>query len=177
MNLDLSIFQALNGLANYSPFFDVIAIFFAKYLGYILIGVLLFWLSRDIAKNGKPIFLALCTAFITRFVIVEIIRSLWFRSRPFVDMTAHLLLKNYNPTESSFPSGHASFYFALSTVIYCYHRKLGIWLYGASIVMGISRIVVGVHWPSDILAGAVLGIGLGYISFRCYKKYEYRKNN
>jgi len=70
----------------------------------------------------------------------------------------------------SFPSGHAIFFFALSAVAYSFNKKLGIFFLICSIIMGIARIFVGVHWPSDILGGAVLGIMVGAVISRLYIK-------
>jgi len=71
----------------------------------------------------------------------------------------------------SFPSGHAIFFFALSTVIYSFNKKLGIFFLAFSTLMSIARIFVGVHWPSDILAGAILGTIIGVIIKWVYKNY------
>lgn len=59
---------------------------------------------------------------------------------------------------SSFPSDHAAVYFGLALVISLHSRRLGIaaWLWAAATVL--PRIYLGLHWPSDILAGGVLGI-------------------
>ena len=58
----------------------------------------------------------------------------------------------------SFPSGHAAFYFALSMGVYLYNKKLGAAFFVVSVLMGIARIFAGVHWPADILGGALVGI-------------------
>lgn len=63
-----------------------------------------------------------------------------------------------NESGYSFPSGHAAFYFALSMAVYLYNKKLGVILFVVSLIMGIARIYAGVHWPSDILGGIVVGV-------------------
>jgi len=113
---------------------------------------------------------SLIAAIIVRFVIVEIARLLWFRARPFVDHSVHLLLPSQSPQEASFPSAHASFYFALSTIVYLYNKKLGIFFYIVSFLIVIARVFTGVHWPSDVLAGAVLGIAMGLVLNKIFKK-------
>ncbi len=61
---------------------------------------------------------------------------------------------------SSFPSDHASLFFALWCGIWLAHRKVGNWLLLYIVfVIALPRIYVGVHYPTDLLAGALLGIG------------------
>lgn len=166
MNIDLIIFNLINGLAGKNALLDYVAIFCAEYLGYILIAVLigyaLFNPTLPRLRRVRMVVEALIAAGFTRFVLAEIIRKLMFRARPFVQLNLHPLV-NQSPLEASFPSGHTTFFFALSTIVYFYNKKLGIWFYVASILIVLSRVFVGIHWPSDILAGAVLGILVGFV--------------
>jgi undecaprenyl-diphosphatase len=75
-----------------------------------------------------------------------------------------------NADFKSFPSGHAAIFFAIATAVYLYNKKLGIWFFVVAILMGMARIFVGVHWPSDILGGAVIGIISGIIVGKIFKK-------
>lgn len=172
MNLDLYIFNLINGLADKWTWLDYSAIFFAKYFEYFLLFILFLFLVLGFKKYWKIVFISLSSAVVSRFVIAEIIRFLWFRPRPFVKNSVNLLM-NHNPAESSFPSGHASFYFALSTAIYFYNKKLGILFYVGTFLIVISRVFVGIHWPSDILAGALLGIFIGWLANRFFKRIKF----
>jgi len=168
MNLDFLIFQSLNRIAGKMPFLDSLAIFFAQYAGYLLLLILLVFLLRNFKKHKKPTILSLSAAIFSRFVVTELIRYLYFRPRPFVVSSANLLIL-HNPT-ASFPSGHASFYFALSTVIYFFNKKLGALFLIISFLIGVFRIYCGLHWPSDILVGAVVGVFVGWLFVRLLKK-------
>lgn len=160
--MDLFIFQKINQLALKWLWLDTIAIFFAQYFEYILIFCLLLYLVKNFKKYWPMVIRAFLAAILARFVIVEIIRYLLPRARPFVENHVNLLIP-YNQYESSFPSGHAAFYFALSTVVYSYNKKAGLLFFLASFLIVISRIFVGIHWPSDILAGAGVGIFTGWL--------------
>jgi undecaprenyl-diphosphatase len=83
-------------------------------------------------------------------------------------------LINQSAKEASFPSGHASFYFALSTIVYLYNKKLGILFYVATIFIVVARVFVGVHWPSDVLAGAILGILMGWLLNKLFKRHAHK---
>ncbi len=173
MNLDLYIFNAINGFAGKWHWLDLTGIFFAKYFEYFLLLALVSFLLKDFKKYWRMVVEALIAAVFVRFILAEIIREIWFRPRPFVHNSVNLLI-SYDPKESSFPSGHASFYFALSTIIYSYNKKAGILFYIASFLIVIARVFVGIHWPSDILAGAILGTLGGIILNKLFKRPKKR---
>jgi len=160
--MDLFIFQKINQLAGKWLCLDALAIFFAKYFEYVLILCLFVFLIKNFKKYWPMVIRAFLAAILARFVIVAIVRYLLPRSRPFVDNHVNLLIP-YNQYEASFPSGHAAFYFALSTVVYAYNKKAGSLFFLASFLITISRVFAGLHWPSDIIAGALIGIFSGWL--------------
>jgi len=90
-----------------------------------------------------------------------------FRLRPIDNPQLHLKLAFVqNPAVlrswSSFPSDHAALFFALATGVYLTSRRLGwlMYLYTA-VVIALPRVYLGIHYPSDILAGALLGVVAG----------------
>lgn len=155
MNLDIYIFSQINNLALKYLWLDTLAIFLAKYLPYLLVAVLVLFLIKDFKKYWKMVGIAF-SAVIFSGIIVQLIRFIWYQPRPFIADQVNLLL-SHSPT-GSFPSGHAAFFFALSTIIYFQNKKAGILFLFASLLIGLSRVFSGLHWPSDILAGIILGI-------------------
>lgn len=150
------IFQQINNLALKNLYLDEVAIFCAQYLGYILIAVLFLFLLKKFKNYYKIAVEVLASVILSRLVIVEIIRWFWPQSRPFVVNQVNLLL--HHAPSASFPSGHAAFFFALSALICFYNKKTGIILLSVSFLIGISRVFCGLHWPADILGGALVGI-------------------
>ena len=53
----------------------------------------------------------------------------------------------------------------MSTVIYFYNKKLGIFFFIATLLITVSRVIAGIHYPSDIIGGALIGITVAYITF------------
>ena len=155
--MDQFLFQKINGLAGQWAYADAAGIFFAKYLGYVLVGLVFLIFFR----KWKIILSAFLAAAVARLGIVELIRWLWERPRPFIENNVNLLLNH--GAEPSFPSGHAAFYFTLSTIVYFHNKKAGIFFFTASFLISISRVFAGIHWPSDILAGAIIGIFSGWL--------------
>jgi len=170
MNIDLYLFNLINGFAGKWPWLDYLGMFFAKYFEYFLWLALFLFLAFNTKKYWKIILEAFVAGGISRFLITSGIRLFWFRARPFVALNFIPLIEK-SASEASFPSGHASFYFALSTTIYFYNKKIGTIFYVASSLIVLARIFVGVHWPSDILVGAILGITMGWVLNKLFKKY------
>ena len=177
MYYDFKIFQAINNLANQSSFLDYIGIFFADYFPYFLglfLLVFIFYPKKDIKENRAMVFIAIITALTARFVVKTMIVIFYARPRPYINLDSTHKLINLSPVENfqSFPSGHTIFFFALSTIIYSFNKKLGIIFFICSLMIAISRIFVGVHWPTDIIIGAVLGVMTGLIINWLYNKIK-----
>ena len=169
--MNIRLFQLINSWAGQNIWLDRLMIFYAEWLGYFLIGGLIICLIKDRKKYSDMLIVSLGSAIIARFIFVEIIRFLYYNPRPFLVLSDVTQLINHE-TVSSFPSGHASFYFALATGVYLYNKKIGIIFYIASSCIVLARVFVGVHWPSDILAGAAIGTFIGWVLNKLFKKYE-----
>ena len=82
------------------------------------------------------------------------------RPRPFVaDPAIHPLIAR--PHDSSMPSGHALTAFACSTIVAMLEPRLRWPAYGLAAAIAASRVYLGVHYPSDVVAGAAVGAALG----------------
>ena len=139
--------------------FDFLIVFFGQYFGYILIGLLLLFLLKK--RYIRLVLQMAAAAILSRGIITEVIRFLWHRSRPFVEQNFVPLIPHAD--SASFPSGHAAFFFAVGTVLYIYNKKAGtVFLLGSALI-GVARVLAGVHWPSDIVWGALIGVACGLV--------------
>lgn len=98
-----------------------------------------------------------------------ILKNLVKRPRPFVNIPEINVLIN-KPHSYSFPSGHSSLAFAAATIIFHFKRKFGIGAIMVAIAFAFSRTYLFVHFPSDVLGGAILGISSALIVILTYKK-------
>ncbi len=89
------------------------------------------------------------------------------RPRP-CQLEPHCWANVLPPDQFSFPSGHAMTAFAIALVVSTYYPQLEWPLYFIATSIAISRIVLGMHFLSDVMAGAVLGSGLGYVSLALF---------
>jgi undecaprenyl-diphosphatase len=95
-------------------------------------------------------------------LLILMLNSRVVRDRPFVDID--VVLHFYEPTDSSFPANVAAVGFAAATSVFLRHRRLGLALYGVAASWGIARVYAGVHYPSDILVGAAIGVAMAFVA-------------
>lgn len=171
--LNSSLFSTINSFAGHSIWLDRIGIFFAVYLIYLLVIGLVYGGFFVGWKYGKKMFWeAISSALIGRLIIVEIIRFFYKHPRPFIVEQVKQLIPE---SGWSFPSGHVTFLFALSMSVWFYNRRLGYTLFVGSLLVGIARVYVGVHWPFDIVGGIVVGIFTSIILHQIIGIYLKRK--
>ena len=87
----------------------------------------------------------------------KVLSELVDRARPFVADPQGVHLFSGHAADPGFPSDHATAAFAIATAIVLRKRRAGYFALGAAAVLSIGRVALGVHYPSDVLAGAALG--------------------
>lgn len=166
MNIDWTVTAALNAWAGRSAVLDALGIGLAQYaLG--LFGVLLIaawvWpgpIERRRARQRYVLgaVLALGGALLT----AHLLGVFFYRARPFVDHAVTLLIDH--PPDASFPSDHLAVAGALIVALWpILRRTRWLWL-GLSAAIGLARLFVGVHYPTDILGGFLLGAAWGLLA-------------
>jgi undecaprenyl-diphosphatase len=85
------------------------------------------------------------------------IAHIWSRPRPFVEHAPQRVFgaRSHDP---SFPSDHAAAAFAIAFAVFAYDRVVGGIFLAAAVAIGVGRVVVGAHYPADVLAGALVGL-------------------
>jgi membrane-associated phospholipid phosphatase len=117
---------------------------------------------------------AIVTITFSNFISSDVIKELVDRPRPCRDSMlepgARLLL-NRCPTSNSFTSSHATNHFTLAMFIYQTLKqvaKWAKWFFVWAFVIIYAQVYVGVHFPIDVIAGALLGCGIGVITANLY---------
>ena len=102
---------------------------------------------------------------LTLWLVVELAKALVHRGRPFIRLSQARIV-GHRAGGRSFPSGHTSQAFFMATLMAGYFHA-GVWavclLYAIALLVGITRMYVGAHYPRDVLAGAILGSAWGLL--------------
>jgi membrane-associated phospholipid phosphatase len=94
------------------------------------------------------------------YVASEVMGAAWPRRRPFAQLSNVEALAAHDE-KRSFPSRHVASGLAMAAIAYSAHPRLGPLMLWVAWLLGISRIAAGLHYPTDVLAGAVLGTVIG----------------
>jgi undecaprenyl-diphosphatase len=161
--MNLLIFRYLNSLAGHSAFEDKFIVFLATTFGILLIVAALLFLyghHESNKKRIKEVMLVFVTALVAWFA-ASILKNLIHAPRPYVMMQNVKAL--FMPDDNlSMPSGHATFFMALATAIYFYHKKIGYVFALGALLIGLARVIAGIHFPADILAGFIIGVAIAF---------------
>lgn len=160
---DLTLFNWIHGIAGKSRLLDFLGIFLADYSGYIVAfaAIILLMAEKDLRRKFSYYAVLIFSVILSRGILTETIRFFYDRQRPFVALDfSPLVYENSH----AFPSGHSSFFFAVAGAVWLFNRKWGWRFFIAAALIGLARVFAGVHWPSDILAGAAVGLLSAWIS-------------
>lgn len=146
----------INSLGKEFNYINVPMIIIAKYTVFFLaIIVILFWFTKN--KENKIMLICGSIAFILAEVLGKVAGLLHFNHQPFAVLsnTNQLIEK---AIDNSFPSDHTILFFSFCMSFWLFKKgKWIVWILLA-ILVGVSRIWVGVHYPLDVIAGAFIGI-------------------
>lgn len=139
--------------------------------GWIWIAAAIIMLAvKRYRKNGAVLVIGLLACvIITNLILKNVIA----RDRPcWINETVQLLIAV--PMDFSFPSGHSCASFAAAEIMRRCNKYWGIAAYSLAVLIAFSRLYLYVHFPSDVLAGAVLGFLIGMtVSLVCRNRLEF----
>ena len=162
-----NLFFFLYSFSHQYVFLDKIIIFTAEILPYfvILFAIIFMLVHHDVIRSKKPfvafikrwkeITLVFFTS-VTAWVLAYILKYLFHTPRPFIVFNnVSTLIKE---TDYAFPSGHATAFMALAMSIFFIHKKAGYVFIAFALLIGLARVMAGVHFPVDIIGGFAIGI-------------------
>ncbi|MGR6130026.1 undecaprenyl-diphosphatase [Paenibacillus sp. SER-28] len=154
INVDYALFHSINELANSLAFLNGTMLFLAQYAPYLFgVALLIYWFTFKMPHRMMALeaVITVCIG----FVISWGLGHLFYRDRPFVGHSVIQLI--HHDPNASFPSNHALGSFALAAILWLHHQKFRVLWVILAVLIAVSRVWTGVHYPSDILAGALIG--------------------
>ncbi len=169
-SFDLSITLAIHNIfypikAFSSPFFDLISLMGKGGIFLIVLSVVLIYFKKT-RRVGTAMLLAISVGFLFTNCCLKLLVA---RARPYTDESSiyyqlWLLVGQRTESDNSFPSGHTTAAFDTMTALFLTGRKKTSWMgFIFAFLMAIARIYLVVHFPSDCLAGMIVGIAAGCI--------------
>ncbi|PZF71631.1 phosphatase PAP2 family protein [Taibaiella soli] len=143
---------------------------------FVSIGILLFLLFLSFKRRAiLPLFLKILTVFLISALMVWLIKNIMFRQRPFITYTD--IQKLSEAGSASFPSGHTTEAFAMAFAISFLSGRwwLVLLVYTWALLVAYSRIALGVHYPSDVLGGMVLGTFIAFITLKLTNRLQWKR--
>ena len=159
---DLWLLRALYVGERGSAWLDVVSLVTFLGSGWMLLGLVPLFFAPAMRSRAVVLLLTL----VLTSGIVASAKALAGRVRPCHELGWVRELPIELPTDPSFPSGHAAGSFAVAAFIFAFHRRAGIVLGGLATAIALSRVALGVHYPSDVVAGAMVGVLLGWAGAR-----------
>jgi undecaprenyl-diphosphatase len=158
--MDFSLYKTLNGFAFHHDGWEDIARFLesvAPLFFVVLLAALFLARGKWRSRNARHGVVAAGLSAGLALVLAKVLSDAIARQRPFVDHphTAHLFIKH--AADYGFPSDHASGAFAIAVALLLRHRLAGLLALAMAVAISVGRVMIGVHYPSDVAAGALLG--------------------
>jgi|SRR3989344_5859526 len=150
---------------------DVISLFVHNISGYVLFGIV--FLIILLSKQHKKL-IPLILAFLLYLGLTGLLKIIIARPRPFIGLN-NSMVSDVNPYRS-FPSGHATAVFTLIPFFDFNKILYYAWIFIA-VIVSLSRVYLGVHYLSDVVFGALLGIFIADLVpylLKCYNRKVYK---
>ena len=141
---------------------DLLITFLASVLVWVMFaGLIVLWIVDGKVKKEEA--LHAIFASVIAWIMTEMTKSLFDISRPFYEngLDTNTLTV---PAGYSFPSSHTAIAFAIGVTIWLHNKKYGAIFLSFSILVGIGRVMANVHYPIDIIGGAVIGVAAAIVT-------------
>ncbi|MEU5943532.1 phosphatase PAP2 family protein [Micromonospora sp. NPDC047548] len=150
------LFQLINAAAGRNDPLDDVMEWAAVWLIYVLGALAVVPLLRGVRTRGRTAVVPVVVSLLVAFAVGQVVAAISTEVRPFQTHLVHQLIPH--DAGGSLPSDHATAAFAVAFAVGAFlSRRWGVALSGLAIAIGFARVWTGVHYPVDIVAGALIG--------------------
>lgn len=139
--------------------------FWSNYTFIFFVAVFLFYFTYE--SFWALVFNSIIAFIVSRFIITEVINFFYKKQRPYQKYKFNLITSKFfswrTDEHKSFPSRHSITFSSVAVVVMFLSFPAGLILLLATAITGVGRIILGYHWPVDILGGLIMGAIIGYI--------------
>ena len=171
--MELQILNMIQGIRN--SVLDAVMVFVSRIGNAGAVWIVLTVVLLAVPKTRKAGLIAAAAGGVDMILCNGILKNLFQRVRP-CDVNRAVQLLVPRPSDFSFPSGHtAASFAAVGALYFAGMKKLWKPALVLAVMMGFSRMYLYVHYPSDILGGAIVGMACGYIGYRIVDSFLRRR--
>lgn len=173
---DFHVEHWINAPAGHNALLDLFGVVLAKFapeIWALIFLIMWFWPPYRRTRARRAVVYAVVSGVVALVINIVITHLAPYRPRPFV-LEPHLVhqLISHKP-DSSFPSDHAAGSFGFAIGLLFAGISDGLWALLLALAVAWARVFVGVHWPTDVLVGALVGIVSGFLVLRLRKSLDW----
>ncbi|MDQ0242955.1 undecaprenyl-diphosphatase [Bacillus fengqiuensis] len=168
---NIHMFRIINDSGKRYIYLNPVFEFVAEYTVYLLaLGMIFYWFTRS--KNNRIMVISGVIAFVMAETAGKIAGQFHSNHQPFAELpdVNKLIEKS---VDNSFPSDHTILFFSVCMSFWLFRKKSGFLWMMLAVSVALSRIWVGVHYPADVAAGAVIGIASAITVYRIVPKSSF----
>lgn len=167
-------FRLINDLGKQYPHLNSSSVFLAEYMVYFLaVFVLFLWFRRK--ETNRMMVLCASFTFVVAEMLGKIAGKLNSNYQPFAELSnVNQLIEK--TVDNSFPSDHTILFFSFCITFWLFKKGIGLLWLLLAITVGISRIWVGVHYPADVVVGAMISLSSAIVIYFTVPKLTFVKN-
>ncbi|WP_099156716.1 undecaprenyl-diphosphatase [Virgibacillus ndiopensis] len=163
-DLNSSFFRVINDLGKDYTGLNPIFVFIAEYMVYFLaLGVVIYWFTRS--NRNRMMIICGTITFILAEIIGEIAGKIHSNNQPFAELANVNKLIDH-AVDNSFPSDHTMLFFAFCLTFLLFKKRLGLFWLVLAFLVAFARVWVGVHFPGDVIMGAIISFISAIIVYR-----------
>ncbi len=140
------------------------------FIASVVVAYMMIWDENPILRKSMTIFFGTLAASAAALAL----KAVFFRPRPYLYFLESIESGTYQinslfgllQKESAFPSAHTATIFACAVIVNRFYGSRFRFMYLLAVFVGFTRIYVGVHYPSDVFVGAVVGLAVGWGAYR-----------